>query len=127
MHVDPLVFLCGKPALDLLEIGEIVDLAEIRELLLRAHAQRVDLRERAAERAVLVHHGRAVPGHIGLVDRHRLEYLDMISEQREVGKHIDVDRLRGGEIENLFCSGTETAAQVLGVIFGPWRGTFHRP
>jgi hypothetical protein len=38
MHVDPLVLLAGEPALDFLEIGEVVDFAEIRELLLRAHA-----------------------------------------------------------------------------------------
>ena len=31
MHVDPFVFERRKPALDLLEIGEIVDLAEIRK------------------------------------------------------------------------------------------------
>ena len=65
MHVDPLVLEAGEPALDLLEIGEIVDLAEIRELLLRAHAQRVDLVDRAAQHAVLVDH--AVPYQVTLV------------------------------------------------------------
>src|SRR6516165_7119232 len=38
MHVDPLVFETSKPALNLLEIREVVDLPKIRELLLSAHA-----------------------------------------------------------------------------------------
>ena len=82
MHVHPLVFLAGEPALDFLEIGEVVDLAEIRELLLRPHAQRIDLVDRAAERAVLVDNRRAVPGDVGLIDRDRLEHLDVVSQQR---------------------------------------------
>src|SRR5262249_59034900 len=56
MHVNPLVLLAREPALDFLEIGEVVDLAEIRELLLRAHAQRIDLVDRSAQRVVLVDH-----------------------------------------------------------------------
>ena len=102
MHVDPLVLQAGEPALDLLEIGEIVDFAEVRELLLGAHAQRIDLIDRAAKHAVLVHDRGAVPGDVGLIDRDRLEHLDVIAEQREVGKHVDVDRLRSGEIEDFF-------------------------
>src|SRR5262249_34682562 len=56
VHVDPLVLETGKPALDLLEVREIVDLAEIRELFHGAHAQRVDRVDGAAERAVVVDH-----------------------------------------------------------------------
>ena len=94
VHVDPLVLEAGKPALDLLEVREIVDLAEIRELLLRAHAQRIHVRKRVAERTVLIDHGGAVPDDIGLIDRDRLEHLDVVAEQRQVRKHVDVDRLR---------------------------------
>src|SRR5262249_57758415 len=81
----------------------------------------------ATERTVFVHNRRAVPADIGLVDRNRLEYLDVIAEQREIGKHVDVDRLRRSEIENLLRLRAEPAAQLPGIIFGARRGPFHRP
>ena len=42
-----------------------------------------------------------VPYQIALVslDADRLEYLDVVAEQREIRKHVDVDRLGAGEIE----------------------------
>src|SRR3954453_15155083 len=39
VHVNPFILEASEAALDLLEIGEVVDFAEIGELLLRAHGQ----------------------------------------------------------------------------------------
>ncbi len=127
VHVDPFVLEAGKPALDLLEIGEVVDLAEVRELLLGAHAQRVDLVDGAAEHAVIVDHGRAVPSDVGLVHRHRLEHLDVVAEQREVRKDVDVDGFGGGEVEDLLRPRAEASAQFLLIVLGAGRRSLDRP
>ena len=99
MHVDPFVLEGAEPALDLLEIGEIVDFAEIREAFLRAHAQRIDQMQFVAPHAFVINDRGAVPDRIGFVDAERLEHLEMVSEDREVREDVDVDRLGGGEIE----------------------------
>ena len=127
MHVDPFVLQACEAALDFLEIGQVVHLAEIRKLLLGAHAQRVDVIDRAAERAVLVHHRDAVPGDIGLVDRDRLEHLNVVAEQREIWEHVDVDRLRRRKIEQFFRARAEAAAQFRLIMLAAGRRPLDRP
>src|SRR4029079_13194648 len=83
MHVDPFVFDAAQAPLDLLEIGDIVDLAEIRESFLRAHAKRVDVVQCVlTDAAVDVIDLCSVPDRIGLLERDRLEDLNMVAEQR---------------------------------------------
>src|SRR5580704_13327525 len=43
VHVDPFIFDAFEAALNLFEVGQIVDLAEIRKALLRAHAKSIDV------------------------------------------------------------------------------------
>ena len=54
-----------------------------------------------AEPAAVVDDHGAVPDGVGFADADRLENLDMVAEQREIRKHIDVDRLGPGEIKKL--------------------------
>src|SRR5262249_56435934 len=83
--------------------------------------------DRSTEGVVLVAHRRAVPSDVGLVDRDRLEHLDMIAEQREVGKHVDVDWLRRRKVEDFFRLGAEAVAQRLGVMLAARRRAFPPP
>ena len=52
-----------------------------------------------AEAAVFINDHGAVPDGVGLIDADRFEHLDMIAEQRQIRKDVDVDRLGAGEIE----------------------------
>ena len=45
IHIDPFIFRAAKATLDLLEVGDVVDLAKVRKALLRTHAKRVDIVE----------------------------------------------------------------------------------
>src|SRR3954453_16885138 len=46
VHVDPLVLFAPQTALNLLEVRDVVDFAEVREAFLRAHSKRVDVVQR---------------------------------------------------------------------------------
>ena len=127
MHVDPLVLEGAEPALDLLEIGEIVDLAEIREAFLRAHAQRIDEMQFVAPYAFVVDHGGAVPDRVGFVDAERLEHLEVVPEDRQVREDVDVDRLGRSEIERRRRAVAEPAAQFRLVMLHAGMRAFHRP
>ena len=76
--------------------------------------------------AVVDDHG-AVPDGVGLVDADRLEHLDVVAEQREIRKHVDVDRLRAGEIEQRE-GAVAVAAQEFGfVMLHAGMRAFQRP
>src|SRR5262249_14761046 len=91
VHVNPFVFDATQTTLDLLKIGDVVDLTEIRKAFLRTHTKRVDVIQRVlADAAVDVINPRSVPDRIGFLVRNRLENLDVIAEQRKIGKDVDV-------------------------------------
>src|SRR5205823_12226395 len=99
VHVDPLVLAGGEAFLDLFEVCRVVDFAEVGGALLCAHADGVDGVGRAGELVRLVDDGSGVPDALGLVDRERLEYLDVVAEDRQVGEDVDVHRLGRSEVE----------------------------
>ena len=87
------------------EPAKVVDLAEVGKLLLCAHPQRIDLVDRPTQGAILVHHRGAIPGHVGLIDRHRLDAVDRYALaltrklQQEMARHQQEYQLKLAEME----------------------------
>ena len=81
------------------EICDVVNLAEIRELLLRPHPERVDVGDGVRPSVPSSSMTRAVPYGVGLADTEWLEDLNVIAEQGEIWKDVDIDRDGAGEIE----------------------------
>ena len=127
MHVDPFVLAGGEAFLDLLEVSRVVDLAEVGEALLRAHADRIHRAGHALELVRVIDDRGRVPGAVGLVDRERLEHLDVIAENREVRKDVDVHGLGGGEVERARGLVAELRADHPGVALHPGLDAFQLP